>query len=194
MIVETRERWRFRLPHWEVADHVHFVTIRCAGSLPAEAVVRVREIHAALQEIGPSSPQFVALQRKYFLLCERYLDVGHGFCPFREPDVAEFTVKSSNALFEIAGWQTTHFALMPNLLLRPAEGARSLRAAMRGWKWQVATEANRLLRRSGSFWQTDWFDRWARTEAEEGRMRDYIRNNPVKAGLAKRWEDYRWVR
>jgi REP element-mobilizing transposase RayT len=196
-VIETRERWRFRLPHWEVIGKVHFVTIRCAGSLPAEALPRVREIHAALQEIEPSSPQFAALQRKYFLLCERYLDAGHGFCPFREKPVGEFTTASLAALLEIGGWEARHFVLMPNhvhLLLAPTTDAGTLRAAVRGWKWQVATGANRLLGRSGSFWQSDWFDRWARSEAEEERMRDYILQNPVKAGLVERWADYPWVR
>ncbi len=85
---------------------------------------------------------------------------------------------------------------MPNhihLLLEPGIDAQPLKQTLRGWKWHVAKEANLLVNRTGHFWQTDWFDRWARTDAEAIRMRDYIRENPVKARLVDRWEDYTWT-
>jgi putative DNA methylase len=193
---ETRARWRFRLPHGEVADRPHFVTIRCAGSLPADAVIRIREIHESLERTEPSSPQFAALQRKYFLLCERYLDAGHGPCPFRDRGVCELAMTSLREFSTRKGWRVPHFTLMPNhvhLLLIPRATPQPLKRALRGWKWHIAMEANRLLDHAGSFWQTDWFDRWARTDGEALRMRDYIRQNPIKAGLATRWEDYPWT-
>jgi REP element-mobilizing transposase RayT len=194
---ETRERWCYRLPHWEVAGRVHFVTVRCAGSLPSEAIGRVREIHEALQAIAPSSPQFATLQQSYFRTCERYLDAGHGRCPFREGSVCEMVLASLAEFPERKRWRVTDVTLMPNhvhLLLRPETGAEPLKRALRGWKWHVAKEANRLLGTSGMFWQADWFDRWARTETEIGRMRAYIRQNPMKAGLVGRWDEYLWTR
>ncbi len=48
---DTRERWHHRLPHWEVAGRPHFVTVRCAGSLPPDVVARLREVHLCLAEI-----------------------------------------------------------------------------------------------------------------------------------------------
>lgn len=194
---ETRERWRFRLPHWEVADRPHFVTIRCAGSLPTEAFDRVREIHHSLRLVEPSSTAFAALQRKYFLLSERYLDAGGGFCPFHEPTLCATAAAGLTAFSQRHGWRVSDFTLMPNhvhLLLIPEQNAQPLKQSIRGWKWHIAKEANRLLGRSGAFWQSDWFDRWARTDSEAIRMRDYIRQNPVKAGLVSRWEDYPWTR
>lgn len=171
---ETRERWRYRLPHWEVAGRAHFVTIRCAGSLPSEAIPRIREIHIALQTIPAASPEFAALQRKYFLLCERYLDAGHGFCPFRKDDVCEIAIVSLAELPERHGWSVSDLVLMPNhvhLLLQPSATAKPLKTALRGWKWFIANEANTLLGRRGNFWQTDWFDRWMRNDSEIERVR-----------------------
>ena len=194
---DTRERWRLRLPHWEVAGRPHFVTVRCAESLPEEARLRVREVHESLRKIAPASPQFAALQRRYFLLCERYLDAGHGFCPFLDREVCLQVVASLDALPARCGWTVTHFALMPNhvhLLMEPNASARPLRKVLRGWKWHVARLGNRHFERTGRFWQTDWFDRWSRSDAETVRIRDYIRRNPVKAGLAARWDDHPWTR
>jgi putative transposase len=192
---DTVARWRYRLPHWEVAGRPHFVTIRCAGSLPREAIGRVREIHASLKQIEPNSPQFAALQRKYFFLCESYLDPGFG--PFREENVAEMTIASLRRLASRTGWSAEEFTLMPNhahLLLVPSRESLPLKATLRGWKWFVAREANRLSGTHGHFWQSDWFDRWARTDAEVARIVEYIRNNPVKGGLVSQWRDYPWTR
>ncbi len=196
-MAETRARWRFRLPHWEVTGRPHFVTIRCAGSLPQKSLDCVREIQAALHSIEPRSPQFAALQRQYFLTCERYLDAGHGHCPFHDRNVCDVAVASLREFPQRKGWHVPHFTLMPNpvhLLLVPGADAQPLRQAVRGWKWHVAIEANRLLGRTGPFWQTDWFDRWARTDAEFIRMRDYIRQNPVQARLVSRWQDYPYTK
>jgi REP element-mobilizing transposase RayT len=48
-------------------------------------------------------------------------------------------------------------------------------------KGRTAFEANRVLKRSGSFWAKDYFDRWIRNRNER---------NPVKAGLSKSPEDW----
>jgi REP element-mobilizing transposase RayT len=65
---------------------------------------------------------------------------------------------------------------------------------MKTFKGRTARRCNQVLGRAGAFWQTDWFDRWIRDEAEWSRVRDYIHNNPIKAGLAKADGDaYRWM-
>ncbi len=52
------------------------------------------------------------------------------------------------------------------------------------WKSFTAKEANRLLHRTGQFWDEDYWDTYMRDEAQESRTRRYIENNPVKARLA----------
>lgn len=56
----------------------------------------------------------------------------------------------------------------------------------------TATMCNRLRGESGSYWQAETFDHWARDEAEMFRIIDYIERNPVKAGLVERSEDWPW--
>jgi REP element-mobilizing transposase RayT len=43
----------------------------------------------------------------------------------------------------------------------------------------TGTQCNRLLSLSGSFWQMESFDHYARDEAEVMRIMDYIENNPL---------------
>ncbi|MBI5380329.1 MAG: transposase [Opitutae bacterium] len=194
---QTREHWRHRLPHWEVADRPHFVTIRCTGSLPSAARARIREIHASLRLFAPASPQFATLQRQYFLTCEKYLDRGEGFAPFREAAACTVILTHWRQLTTESGWAVPHFAIMPNhvhFLLQPnVPEPAPLRATVREFKGRTARQANQVLGRTGAFWQSDWFDRWVRDESEETRIVDYIRQNPVKAGLARTWQEYPWV-
>ena len=60
-------------------------------------------------------------------------------------------------------------------------------------KGYTSLEANRLLHRTGqTFWQQESFDHWVRDEGEFFRIVAYIENNPVKAGLVKRPEDWNY--
>ena len=45
----------------------------------------------------------------------------------------------------------------------------------------------------GPLWQDESYDRMVRDEAEFLEKWNYIRNNPVKASLADRPEDYVWL-
>jgi putative transposase len=195
---ETRERWRHRLPHWEVVGRPHFVTIRCAGSLPGDVQARLREIHVNLARIASSSPQFAALQRQYFQTCEKYLDQGGGFAPFHVPAALNALFAALDRIQATADWRVTDAVAMPNhvhLLLVPlTECPTPLRGMIRLLKGRVAREANLALGRRGAFWQSDWFDRWMRDDAEEMRTVAYIRQNPVKAGLVRDWRIWPWIR
>ena len=55
-----------------------------------------------------------------------------------------------------------------------------------------ARECNRVLGRTGEFWQHESYDHVVRDEAELERIVQYIENNPVKAGLCGRPEEWRF--
>src|SRR6266581_3555436 len=52
--------------------------------------------------------------------------------------------------------------------------------------------ANRLLGRSGAFWQDESYDHLVRDSQSFDRIRHYIEWNPVKAGLAGAPEEFAW--
>ena len=67
----------------------------------------------------------------------------------------------------------------------------SLAVFMSKFKRWTGGRANRVLGHFGQrFWQAEWFDHWSRSPAEDERIRSYIRNNPVTAGLARSPEDW----
>ncbi len=191
---QTMSRWRGRLPHWEVAERWHFITIRCQGSLPPEARVKIREIHRALSQITATDPEFAQLQRQYFLSTEKYLDQNFGFAPFVQTTANRSCLEDLERL-EGDGWLVGEAVIMPNHLhcvIYPGEKHLPLREALSRLKGRSARRLNVLLKRQGRFWQQDWFDRWMRNEAELDKTINYIRQNPVKAKLVDDWRDYPW--
>lgn len=184
------------LPHWEVEQGRYFITVRCADSLPREAVLRLKELADVQRSVEPRSIQFAEQQRIAFRTLEKYLDAGRGSCPLKHAGASELLVEELDSLRE---WRVSvpHFTLMPNhwhALLVPSEDSPPLSAIMKRVKGRTATRIRRLLGGTGPLWQREWFDRWIRSDAEWHKCVAYIRNNPVKAGLASDWQEHPWTK
>ena len=65
----------------------------------------------------------------------------------------------------------------------------TLHQVSQGWKGYTAREANKILRRSGAFWQEESYDSLLHDQRELDRVIEYIVRNPVKAGL----QDWPWT-
>ena len=63
---------------------------------------------------------------------------------------------------------------------------------MHSLKSFTAQEANKLIGRTGAFWEAESYDHVIRTHAEFHRVVAYVLNNPVKAHLVRRWQEWPW--
>jgi len=92
-----------------------------------------------------------------------------------------------------AGKLSVHaFVVMPNhihLLLTVPEGT-TLERAMQYVKGGFSHEAGRRFEIPSPIWQKSYVDRRVRDASECLRFRSYIHQNPVRAGLVDRAEDY----
>jgi putative transposase len=68
----------------------------------------------------------------------------------------------------------------------------SLPEIVRGWKSHTARVIQRDRGKSGSLWQARYFDFICRRTRDVSNKLEYIHDNPVKAGLARRPSDWRW--
>jgi REP element-mobilizing transposase RayT len=59
-------------------------------------------------------------------------------------------------------------------------------------KGSTARECNKILNRTGAFWQHESYDHVVRDYDELQRIVEYVLNNPVKANLCERWEEWNW--
>jgi REP element-mobilizing transposase RayT len=196
-MVHTIRFTRRNLPHWEVEGGRYFITVRCADSLPHEAVLRMAELKRTFERIQPGSPELSALQRRIFRTAETFLDASAGACPLRTAAAAEIVVTEFAALAEV-GVTIPHFTVMPNhwhaLLVSHRPTSPSLTEIMKRVKGRTAKRLRQHLGGTGPVWQREWFDHWIRHEAEWERCADYIRQNPVKAGLVSHWSEHPWTR
>ena len=60
-------------------------------------------------------------------------------------------------------------------------------------KGASARSVNKLLGTSGLVWQEESFDHVLRSQESLNEKLEYIRQNPVRRGLVKNPEDYRWL-
>lgn len=103
----------------------------------------------------------------------------------------------ANALAHFVGqrYELHAWTIMPNhvhVVVTPLRN-HTLSDILQSWKSYTATKANRLLDRAGqSFWQRESYDHLVRDEKELERVCTYTINNPVRAGLCERAEDWRF--
>jgi REP element-mobilizing transposase RayT len=125
---------------------------------------------------------------------DRYLDqASTGPLYLGRQEFAQLVVRSLHKGVELAHYDLAAFVVMANhvhVLLLPKVSPSRLLQSLKGF---TAREANRMLGRTGEpFWQAESYDHWVRDEKEYSRIASYIENNPVKAGLVERAEDYPW--
>jgi REP element-mobilizing transposase RayT len=177
--------WHSRgyLPHFDGGELAQFITFRLHDSLPREVLNRWKEELKLQPNVEASS----LLRRRV----EAYLDQAHGCCYLRNPKVAEIVQR---ALFfhDRAKYRLSAWVIMPNhvhLLCTPLSG-HSLAEIMHSIKSFTSSEANKMLERNGRFWQKEYFDRYIRNARQFVRTVTYIENNPVRASLCAKAEDW----
>ncbi len=166
------------LPHYDQPGTLQMVTFRLADALPA---ARRREWEALFA---------VEDGREQRTRIEAYLDRGLGACHLRDPRVAASVeavlLYGDGRHYRLAAW-----VVMPNHVHALVElWTLPLGRLIQAWKGTSARDANRLLGRPGTFWQTEYWDRYLRDEEHFRKAQRYIEGNPVKAHLARRPEDW----
>ena len=168
-----------RLPHWRPDGRPLFLTWRLHDSLP-----RHRFFPASSLSAG-----------KAFVAMDRLLDQARtGPLYLARPEIASLVVEAILEGRDPLGHYDLHaFVVMANhvhLLITPAVPVPGLLQRLKG---TTARRANQMLSLTGrAFWQEESFDRWVRDEREFQRIRAYIEENPVRAGLVTAPEDYPW--
>jgi REP element-mobilizing transposase RayT len=170
------------LPHWQPLGRPIFLTWRLFGSLPEEVIVELQR-HRNL------------LEGKTFLMADRQLDSARtGPRWLNEASIARCVIAALyRGEHELHQYVLRAFTIMPNHVHVLIEPSVSLARITNGLKGVTARQANQLLGQTGRhFWQDESFDHWIRNGAEYDRVRRYIEQNPVAAGLVKNPEDWPW--
>lgn len=171
--------YRRHLPHWQPPGQDLFITWRLFGSLPAK--------------FRPPSP--VETSGKQFVRFDRELDRARtGPVWLEEPRVAEAAFRElRRAHLDKELFRLLAYVLMANHVHILVEPLAPLSRITHDVKGATAYRANLILSHTHKrFWQDESFDHWVRNPAEGEKIRRYIENNPVAAGLVSRPEEWPW--
>lgn len=182
--IQHSTRTRGYLPHWESPNATYFVTFRLADSLPQQLLTQLRKEQSSRPVATAANQTRTAKRLALLKRAEQALDVGLGQCHLRDSRIAKIV---ADALRHFAGqrYKLRAWCVMPNhvhVLFSPLED-HTLHAILQSWKSYSAKEINKLLDRTGPFWQHEYFDHLVRNKSYEQKFTQYIRNNPQKAGL-----------
>jgi putative transposase len=205
------------LPHWYMPKATHFVTFRLAGTLPRTILDDLQAQKARLlQQKTPEQTEAnhrELVHKRLFAIYDDYLDHRRDVHWLDDPRVAAL-VRRSLYFWNGSKYGLLAYCILPNhvhMLVRPfdvepasdpildslepgevADASSPLSEIMHSLKSYTAHEANKLLHRTGSFWQHESYDHWVRDDDELERIVAYINANAVKARLTGRPFEFYW--
>ncbi len=192
------------IPHWDFADAVQHISFRLSDSLSQNQL----NILKKQVEDDPPSRRVYYLHREI----EEWINRGIGSCILRIPELAQCVIDSLNLLNE-KRYHLYHWVIMPNhihVLIRVFPH-NPMCDIVNSWKHHTSKRFDEILHNlkssrrfqagyieniintfQGNYWIIDYWDVCVRSKKQFQLESDYIANNPVKAGLVKRPEDYLW--
>ena len=180
---------RSRVPHWDVAHGVQFVTFHLADAIPAIARRQIHDEAEAQRSLLRSSGRELTIAEKRGIdafvraKLRGSLAEGYGSCVLRDPRAAE-VVSTAFEYFDGDRYRLLAWCVMPNHVhvVLTQRGGR-IADIVHAWKSFTAKRLNILLGRNGPLWERDYWDRLIRNPRDLDQTVAYVMNNPSMAGL-----------
>jgi REP element-mobilizing transposase RayT len=148
--------------------------------------------------------KYLDMQRKYFQNFDNLLHKSDNNNKWlSKPEIASI-VKEAIESRDGKEYELISYVIMPNhvhMVIIPRNSEENTKTQpyktaylLKSLKWFTAMECNKKLKRKGAFWQHESYDHVVRNVEELKNIVLYISNNPVKAGLVERFEEYQWLK
>jgi len=200
---DLKPHYRRRLPHYQPKDSILFATFRLANSLPKEIISQLHQEREEREKainkesnIEKRLSLIVEEQKRYFGHFDSYLDRISTEIRWLENVHIAKLVYDAILFYNTIEYDVIAFCIMPNHVHLMADMTRKnipLHSILKRIKTFTALKANSILNCSGQFWHNENYDHVVRDGNELRRIVTYILENSVKAGLCKRWEDWKWT-
>jgi putative transposase len=118
------------------------------------------------------------------------------------PEIAEILIDEWRAARDRHGWAVGRYVIMPDhvhFFCRPEYESKTLSQFMRAWKSWSSRSAHNILRPQPAtaaptpFWQREFFDHMLRSSESYSEKWNYVFENPVRAGLVTRADDWAYA-
>jgi REP element-mobilizing transposase RayT len=208
--------YRRNLPHIQLPEATYFVTFRLTDTLPEKVISHLKQEYlAACRELDKTNDRekvkekYVIAGRNYF---DRFDDMLDKWAQkndwLRNPQIADLVSEAihyrDGKEFELLCYciMSNHVHMVIHVQrsyiqrsgasLNDTKDDTPLYKILQSLKSYTAREANKMLNRTGAFWQHENYDHVIRNDKEMEHYIRYTLDNPVKAGLVKDWEDWQW--
>jgi len=178
------------LPHWRQEGVTYFITFRLADSIPAEKLrqwLAERDAWLAAHPEPHDAETRAAFFRLFPQRFQQWLDNGYGSCVLAAPEVRR-TVEHALRHFDGERYLLDEFVVMPNhvhVVITPI-APYALSDILHSWKSYTSHEINKKQGKTGINWQQESFDHIIRSPASHEKIRQYIRDNPLRVAAASR--------
>ena len=191
--------YRQRLPHIQSYNAVYFVTYRLYSSIPVSVIEQLYiEKELALQELIKNKAfttlNEYQLHKKYFAAFDSFLDTNPNAPHWLQQHGTAQVVYDSLLHLDTTVIDLYCFTIMSNhvhALFSLKNNNTDLYKIMQSHKSFTAKQCNAILQKEGPFWGPESYDHIVRNGEYENIV-NYILQNPVNAGLVKKWESWKW--
>lgn len=187
----VRQAWapirsRGELPHLYIEGGIYFVTFRLFDAVCLKPVVQASSLPSA------QAARMAAPQESEDIARSSEPPLQAGSCALAKPEAARI-VAGALRHFNAQRYTLHAWCVMPNhvhVVVAPWAG-HTLSAVLHSWKSFTSNGINRLLGRTGPFWERESFDHLIRNLLSFEKFVAYTVNNPVAAGFCaspEQWE------
>jgi 1-hydroxy-2-methyl-2-(E)-butenyl 4-diphosphate synthase len=190
------------LPHYRIPGATYVVTIRVKDSLPAFVLkdyeqkksILLEQVAKEKQRVGSRDASdslwklHAEIQTLTETIIEPALHAADGPKPLADPEIAGMMVRALKH-FDGERYHLLAWSVMPNhvhALITPHEG-QELEKILQAMKTHTAKEANRILGKTGTFWQEEYYDHIVRDGEDLKHQVRYVLRNPDKGKCSAEW-------
>jgi REP element-mobilizing transposase RayT len=111
------------------------------------------------------------------------------------PQAAAILIEEWKSAAELHDWHIGRYVIMPDhvhFFCAPGNDAKDLSIFMKFWKEWTSKKIKKNCGIKRNIWQREFFDHLLRNEESYVQKWDYVFNNPVRAGLVKKANEWLW--
>ena len=187
------EFYKRNLPHFQTRGQIFFVTWVLASAIPKKML---KKLESKNEDNKSSRNKW----QTYFKNINDLLNDSNNKSDFLQNPRMATIVANTLKFWDNKRITLYAFSIMPNHVHTIMEVYKTdeqgnelyLAEILESIKKFSARECNKVLHRSGRFWQHESFDRIIRNREDLYYTINYILDNPVKAGLCKKRKNWKW--
>lgn len=209
-----KTEYKQRLPHIQPVGAAFFVTFRLFGSLPKITIQalkdkyekKINDLKLKKLNAHEKNLEIFTIRKQYLVEYDALLDkLDCGPMYLQDRSIREILEKQlhrfDNELYTLICYcvmsNHVHILIDTKIQLSEISGEnqidmnyKQLDVIMKNIKGPSAWYANKYLNKHGQFWERESFDIYIRNEKMLNNVITYILENPVKAKMVEKWDDF----